>query len=172
MDYQEFPSEPSISTWTSEAFSEWGSRVSGMLSVPLTVAALVASLYPGQHWWSSTVAAACWVLSATIAWGWTGYSMWAKERRRVISLHGRPVVVPELLPINSESDPHWLIGVRSTTDDVAINVMLDPVKISDYVTLEFDPIPSLATIGPHLVQVSRHGHGYAWEGVMVDFQNL
>lgn len=85
-----------------------------------------------------------WTFLAFLAWGVTGYSVWRKERERVLALHGRPVVVVSIRVAGSPVDPHHLIGVTNASGDVATNVTISRVAIKGSVGLEFNSLPSLA----------------------------
>lgn len=68
---------PSLLEFFRVLWEDWGSRVSGALSVPFTAAALFASAALSRILW------ACLALLAVLA---TVYQIWAKERSRVIKV--------------------------------------------------------------------------------------
>jgi len=69
---------PSIPEFFRIIWADWGSRVSGALSVPFTVAALLVN---------TNYAKVIWACLAVIAVAATVYQIWARERTRAVDLY-------------------------------------------------------------------------------------
>lgn len=122
---------PNLLVYAKEALSDWGSKVSGILSIPFTIFALIVAigLLGDQSWWNSKWALFSWFSIALLAWAWTGYAVWRKERLNVIELHGRPQVTLKCRMMKKESDwyPHFSLMNHSETD-AAVNVSLAGIR--------------------------------------------
>jgi hypothetical protein len=74
-----------------------------------------------------------------LAWAYTGYRVWANERKRVILLSGRPQVVLKEYPgLNSP----LLFQVENISTDIATNVSVREIKHENLI-MRFDQIGSI-----------------------------
>ena len=115
-------------------YSSWGSGVTGTASAPLFVIAFMANGVPRY------ISAAFAIVFLFVA----SYMVWAKERRYVIELRGRPEVSLRISRAGSQQIAEYLFGLLNASESTATNVTLSP--ISDRITnvlYEFDPIPSI-----------------------------
>jgi hypothetical protein len=119
--------------------------VSGILSIPSTLVALVVAsgaLGKDQEWWNSKWALLMWFVIALCAWAWTGYSVWARERNQVISLHGRPQVALKAVIMGDSVNAEPYFQLHNDSPDLAVDIKLSPIKNNSF-EIHFSPVGSV-----------------------------
>jgi hypothetical protein len=131
--------KPTLGVFSRVVWADWGSRVSGVASVPFTIAALMANPMYGKSIWIA-LAVLCVLLTA--------YQVWARERRHVVELHGRPEVLLATLQIGAQHGVEYLLRFNNASDNVATNVTLNSVQVEEasgnVITVEFSPLSHLS----------------------------
>lgn len=99
-------------------FGDWLTGISGGISVPLTIYSLFQS---------TPFAKTIWAISAIVAFLSAGFRIWAKERTRVLELHGRPELTIETIRIGGAMDGRYLFRLHNSSDNAATRVILSPI---------------------------------------------
>jgi len=113
-------------------YSSWGSVVTGMASAPLFVVAFMTNGVPKYA--SATFAVICIFVAS--------YMVWAKERRSLIELQGRPEVSLSILRVGTPQLGEHLFRLLNASESTATNVTLAPISTQSAI-YRFDPIPSV-----------------------------
>jgi hypothetical protein len=92
------PQSPTIAEFLRVIWVDWGSRVSGALSVPFTALAVYVK---------ADYAEAIWSALAVVGWFATFFQVWAKERKERIL-----AVLPRLKLCGSPAKVHTILSIR------------------------------------------------------------
>jgi len=152
---------PSLGEFFSVIWEDWGSRVSGALSVPFTALAL---------WSRATYDQVIWGVLAFIGILATLFQVWAKERKRVVELESELAAKAQIRGVarvysGTQADSTgnmWNLGVSIETannnpDFANFTSIFSPSgQVSNYFTVA--SIDSLTTSNPHrATPVARDG---------------
>jgi hypothetical protein len=115
-------------------FSDWFSGVSGAVSVPLTIYSLLQK---------TALAKTIWAFSAIIAFLVACFRVWARERTRVVELHGRPEITIEIQTIGNMST-EYLVAMFNSSEHVATRITLSSLTTENgELLIMFVSVPSI-----------------------------
>jgi len=145
---------PSPKVFLRVVWEDWGSRVSGVASVPSTLLGFFTTTTYAKNTWF-VIAVLCVLLAA--------YRAWVKERERVIELHGRPeVLLAGVQVVEAKNVVANVLQLTNSSNSVATNITISDIRVQESdgnrVEVEFRDVSHLSR-DPANVEYVIHGTG-------------
>ena len=145
---------PNLSVFLQTVVTDWGTRITGIASLPATIIGMFAD---------PAYAKVLWVAGGVTCALWTAYQVWSKERKRVIELHGRPEVLLESVDIPiARNSVMKTLQLTNPSAYPAMNVTLAAIRVEERdgnsIEIEFLPLSEVAKEAK-TVECVIHGTG-------------